>query len=319
MNEKIHYDDFVEQIVLESGYDNNTVREYLGVMFETIVTESTQGNFVKLRNFGSFQPRWYKAKRGINPQTQQPLDILPHYHIHFASSKALQNALNNEPPKPFLQKLILPALVVLVAALLWYFNTSTNEPVAVKTVEQSQEVQTIITTSDEPVDPVIEKIIEPEVVEEMAPEVIQEPVVIEEAVVISQKPMPSTKPTKIPLYPGSHRVTANESLSTIGSKIYGSKGYWPLLYSANNSKMSNPDLIFRGYSLVVPDKTALKPLYSSYMEVHNAYMQRDLMSKSFWILCEGSHFMGSDFLMYLKKNLKPSEYPIIEQCSKGFN
>ena len=105
MNEKIHYDDFVEQIVLESGYDHDTVREYLGVMFETIVTESTKGKLVKLRNFGSFQPRWYKAKRGINPQTKQPLDILPHYHIHFASSKALQNALNNEPPKPFFTKI----------------------------------------------------------------------------------------------------------------------------------------------------------------------------------------------------------------------
>ena len=320
MNEKIHYDDFVEQIVLESGYDNDTVRKYLGVMFETIVTQNTKGNLVKLRNFGSFQPRWYKAKRGINPQTQQPLDILPHYHIHFASSKALQNALNNEPPKPFLQKFILPVLAVLLAALLVYFTTSTNEPVTVKTVKQVQEVQTIVTTANEAVEPVIEKLIEPEVVDEMAPEVIEEAVVIQEPVVIPQKPIPSIKPSKIPLYPGSHTVTANESLSTIGSKIYGSKGYWPLLYSANNSKILNPDLIFRGYSLVVPDKTALKPLYSSYMEVHNAYMQRDLMSKSFWILCEGTHFMGKDFQMYLKKQLSPSEYPIIEQCSsKRFN
>ena len=317
MNEKIHYDDFIEQIVLESGYDNDTVREYLGVMFETIVTENTKGNLVKLRNFGSFQPRWYKAKRGINPQTKQPLDILPHYHIHFASSKALQNALNNEPPKSFLQKLILPALVVLVAVLLVYFNTLTNEPVTVNTVKQLQEVQTIVTTVNEPVEPVIEKLMEPEVVEEMAPEAIEEAVVMQEPVVISQKPIPSTKPSKIPLYPGSHRVTANESLSTIGSKVYGSKGYWPLLYSANNSKISNPDLILSGYSLVVPDKTESKQLYSSYMDVHNAYMQRDLMSKSFWILCQGTHFMDKDFQMYLKKQLSPSEYPIIEKCSNG--
>ena len=311
MNEKIHYDDFIEQVVEESGYDKDTVKEYLGVMFETIVTQSTKGDSVKLRNFGSFQSRWYKAKRGINPQTKQPIEILPHYHIHFASSKALQNLLNNEPSKPFLQKLILPFLAVLVVVLLLvYFNTSTNEPVAQKTVKRVQEAETIVTTANEPLKPVIKKLIEPPVVEEEVPQV-------EEPVVMSKEPIsiPSTKPSKVPLYPGSHRVTANETLSGIGLRVYGNKGYWPLLYSANNSKILNPDLIFREDSLVVPDKTESKPLYSSYMEVHNAYMQRDLMSKSFWILCEGSHFMGKNFQMYLKKELIPIEYAIIEKCS----
>ena len=295
MNEKIHYDDFIDQIAQESGYDNETVREYLGVMFETIVTENTKGNLVKLRNFGSFQPRWYKAKRGINPQTKQPLDILPHYHIHFASSKVLQNALNNEPPKSFLSKLIIPVLAVLIAALIWYFNSSANEPIIVKTEKQ--------------VEAVVEELEEAQVVEEEAQEVM------EEVVVIVQEPIAPTKPNNVLLYPGKHKIFANESLSSIGLKVYGHKVYWPLLYSANNSKISNPDLIFTGYSLVVPDKTESKELYSSYMEVHNAYMQRDLMSKSFWILCEGSQLMGKDFQMYLKKKLPQSDYPIIERCS----
>lgn len=51
------------------------------------------------------------------------------------------------------------------------------------------------------------------------------------------------------------------------------------------------------------------------MDVHNAYMQRDMMSKSFWVLCEGTHFLGKDFKMYLKDKLSPAEYPIIEVCS----
>lgn len=306
MNEKIHYDDFVEQIALESGYDSETVKEYLSVMFETIVTENTKGNLVKIRNFGSFQPRWYKAKRGINPQTKQPLDILPHYHIHFASSKVLQNALNNEQSKPFSLKLILLSLAVLLAVILMYFKTSTNEPVTEKTAQQAQ---TIVTAEDEHVKPVIEKVIEPQIAQESPRQAIQEPVVI------PQKPISSTKQSNIPLYPGNHIVTANESLTSIGIKVYGDKVYWPLLYSANNSKVLNPDLILIGYSLVVPDKTESKPLYSSYMEVHNAYIQRDLMSKSFWILCEGSQFLGKDFKMYLKKKLIPGEYEIIEKCS----
>ena len=312
MNEKIHYDDFIEQIALESGYDNDTVKEYLSVMFETIITEGTKGNLVKLRNFGSFQPRWYKAKRGVNPQTHQPLDILPHYHIHFASSKVLQNALNNEPSKPFLLKLILSSLAVLLAVILMYFNTSTNETVTAKTVKQEQQVQVIVTTENEPVKPVIQKVIEPQIAEETVLQVIKEPVVI-----MPQKQISPTTLSNIQLYPGKHIVTANESLSAISLKVYGSKGYWPLLYSANNSKVLNPDLILRGYSLVVPDKTESKQLYSSYMDVHYAYMQRDLMSKSFWILCEGSQFLGKDFQMYLKNKLTPIEYAIIERCSSN--
>jgi nucleoid DNA-binding protein len=301
MNEKIHYDDFVEEISQESGYDNETVRDYLSVMFETIVTESTKGNAVKLRNFGSFQPRWYKAKRGINPQTGQPLDILPHYHIHFASSKVLKNAINAEPSKPFLSKLILASLVVLLIAILFYFTTSKDEPKIAEAVKQVQQTPTVVTkTKEEDVRPVVEEVPEPEIiVEQQVQEVIQEPEVIAEK----------------PLYPGSHTVAQNETLSTIGSKIYGTKIYWPLLYSANSSKVLNPDLILRGSTLVVPDKTKSKRLYSSYMDVHNAYMQRDNMSKSFWILCEGSQSLGTDFKMYLKNKLTPPDYAIIELCS----
>jgi nucleoid DNA-binding protein len=298
MNEKIHYDDFIEQIALESGYDYDTVKDYVSVMFETIIIQNTKGKSVKLRNFGSFQPRWYKAKRGINPQTQQPLIILPHYHVHFASSKALQNALNDKASKPFLPKLILVALAVLLA--LAYFYTSTNKPVTTKIVNTVQETQTV--------KPVLEKPVEAQKVEEVMQESIEE----EEKQQVIQEP---TQTKNAPLYSGSYTINTNDSLSVIGLRVYGNKGYWPLLYSANNSKVSNPDLIFTGDSLVIPDKTASKSLYISYMDVYNAYKQRDLVGKSFWILCEGSHFMGKDFQIYLKKKLTPEEYAIIQRCS----
>jgi len=296
MNEKIHYDEFVEQIVEESGYDHNTVREYLSAMFETIVTESTKGNAVKIRNFGSFQPRWYKAKKGINPQTGEPLIILPHYHIHFASSRVLKNAVNGEASGSFLQKLIFPSLVVLLIVLLMYFfNTSSDEPVTQKIVKEVKQEKVVV----------VEKVEEPKVLEEPEELIIKKPeVIVQEPVAIPKKS-----------YPGIHKVGANETLSVIGMNIYGTKKYWPLLYTANDSKVLNPDLILRGAVLVVPDKTESKSLYSSYMDVHKAYMQRDKMSKSFWILCEGSQFLGKDFQIYLKKKLIPAEYAIIEKCS----
>ena len=101
MHKSVPFDDFIEQVALESGYDYDTAKTYVESMFETIVQESTKGLNVKIRNLGSFQPRWYKAKRGINPQTQQPLDILPHYHIHFATSKELEKMINSNGSSKF--------------------------------------------------------------------------------------------------------------------------------------------------------------------------------------------------------------------------
>lgn len=304
MNEKIHYDQFIEQIVQESGYDERTVREYVSNMFETIILESTHGNPVKLRNFGSFQPRWYKAKRGINPQTRQPLDILPHYHIHFASSKVLKNAVNNEETKTFFPKLILVFIVALLAVMLFYFSSSTDEEIETKIVKKTEMVKPVEKNVVE------QKVIESEIVEEQVPVVIEKPLVVE------QKEISTTKESEVLLYPGTYTVTAKETLSEIGLKVYDNIGYWPILYSANNSQVLNPDLVLKGSLLDLPDKPELKSLYNSYMEVHNAYMERDRMSKSFWILCEGSQFMGKNFQMYLQEQLIPAEYAIIERCSK---
>lgn len=69
MNQKVHFDDFIRQVALESGFDVDTARAYVEALFETIVEENSKGEPVKIQKFGSFQLRAYKAKRGINPQT----------------------------------------------------------------------------------------------------------------------------------------------------------------------------------------------------------------------------------------------------------
>lgn len=129
MNQKVHFDDFIRQVALESGFDVDTARAYVEALFETIVEENSKGEPVKIQKFGSFQPRAYKAKRGINPQTLQPLEILPHYHIHYAVSKGLEETLNNgeksmkialDEPKPkLLGRVILVAIIALLIGLLY--------------------------------------------------------------------------------------------------------------------------------------------------------------------------------------------------------
>lgn len=311
MNEKISYEDFVEQISQRSGYDEDSVRDYLSNMFETVVTQSTKGNSVKIRNFGSFQPRWYKAKKGINPQTGQPLIILPHYHIHFASSKVLEDAVNDESSRSFLFKVILVSLIALLIAIAIYFMSSSSEPETVEPKKQTETTQVANSSENKVIEPVFEEEKEVQTMDEPEELIIQKPEVI------VQEPIHETKPkqSKAPLYPGTHTVLANETLSEVGSKIYGTKKYWPLLYTANISKVVSPDLILKDSTLKVPDKKESRPLYSSYIDVHKAYLKQDKMGKSFWILCEGAKIMGKDFKKYLEKKLTPADYAIIEVCS----
>ena len=302
MSEKVHFDDFVEQVALESGFDTDTARAYVEDLFETIMEENSKGRWVKLRNFGSFKPKWYKAKRGINPQTQQALDILPHYHINFKSSKDLEKTLNSDqtlnpialetPTNRFLDKLFLVILFIIavwIVKALVFSDDPVAPPMEIKEPVQSQVLK------DDPVE------------EEVPVEVVAEPV----QEVLAQ--MPADNERKV-LYPGVHTVTQNQTLSHIGLNIYEEAVYWPLIFTANSNKVSDPDKIFKGYTLTIPNKNDGARLHNAYMDVYGAYTDVDKMAKSFWILCEGAKLMGSDFQGFLMKKLHPMEYKIIQKC-----
>ena len=311
MNEKIHFDDFVEQVALESGFDVDTARAYVESMFETIIEESAKGRNVKIQNFGSFQPRWYKAKRGINPQTQQALEILPHYHIHYAVSKGLKETLNSgekitkitidEKPN-ILGKIIIVALLALLGTLLYrsFFMPEVEiQPLPIKevsTVEKEavtpKEKDIIVTQEQEEPIPVITK----EVVKEVAPVVVKK----------------VTKPT----LPTHYKVRSTETLSEISLNIYGNSIYWPQLFLSNQSKISSPDLILKGTNLIIPKQSEKKPLYSAYLAAYKSYLNADKFSQSFWTLCSGAKYLGQKFVSYLSKNIHESDLKVIKKCHK---
>lgn len=301
MNEKIAYDTFIEQVALESGYDYDTAKDYVEAMFETIVKESSQGNSVKVRNLGSFQPRWYKAKRGINPQTKEPLDILPHYHIHFASSKELEGLLNaktviyKNPLNGVLKRLVVVLLFALIGTLIYrsFFMPDVlipQKPVKVVPVEKKIVVE-----------PKKESIVIKEVIK-------KEPVVV-----IPPKVSESIK--KVLSYPFVYTVSKNETLSEIGFKIYMNTKFWPLIFQANRKLITNPDKIMPGQKLTIPATVEGKELHNAYMQVKKAYDTIGNMGKIYWVLCEGANLLDSSFKQMLQKNLHPVEYKIIKRCS----
>jgi nucleoid-associated protein YgaU len=49
-----------------------------------------------------------------------------------------------------------------------------------------------------------------------------------------------------------HKVTAGETLSKIAQQWYGDSNQWPRIFEANHNQISNPNLIFAGQVLRVP-------------------------------------------------------------------
>ena len=94
MNEKIHFDDFAEQVALEVGVDVDTAKDYIYTMFETIIEENEKGEWVKIRNFGSFHPVHNNARQARNPQTGNMMTIPAHYHVNFKPSETLSTIVN---------------------------------------------------------------------------------------------------------------------------------------------------------------------------------------------------------------------------------
>ncbi len=307
MNEKIHYDDFVEQVALESGFDLDTAKDYVDTLFETIVEQSAQGRNVKIKNFGSFQPRWSQAKRGINPQTGQPLDILPHYHIHYAVSKGLDETLNSgekvtkiaidEKPNIF-GKIFTVVLIALLITLIYRsFFMPDDQIVQLPTKElNTPETKDIAHESDEPVkqEPDEEK-----TVEEPQPIVTQE-----------------IKKESAPTLPAYYKVQTLQTLSEISVALYGNSAYWPLLFASNSSKIVSPDLIYEGSTLKVPAISTGLVLQKAYLAAYQSYMKHDKFSKSFWTLCSGAKFMGEDFIKFLSNHIDEAELKVVKKCYK---
>jgi len=53
-----------------------------------------------------------------------------------------------------------------------------------------------------------------------------------------------------------YTVRPGDTLSSIALRFYGSRSRWPLIYQANKSVIKNPDSIFPGEVLTIPDKQA---------------------------------------------------------------
>ena len=66
--------------------------------------------------------------------------------------------------------------------------------------------------------------------------------------------MPAAVPDLAPTTSGgTYVVVKGDSLSKIAQRYYGSAAKWPRIYEANREAIKNPDLIYPGQQLRIPD------------------------------------------------------------------
>jgi len=66
---------------------------------------------------------------------------------------------------------------------------------------------------------------------------------------VKETPKEETNPKST----GSYTIVSGDSLFTIAKKHYGNGAKWPKIYDANKDKIKNPNLIYPGQKLTIPN------------------------------------------------------------------
>lgn len=89
--QKSHIAEIVQK---ELEISDKEYKEALEVMLEKICVALIKGEKVTLRNFGTFIVKCHEARKGVNPQNGQALDVPRKWVVKFNSCKALKAAVD---------------------------------------------------------------------------------------------------------------------------------------------------------------------------------------------------------------------------------
>lgn len=94
--------DLVVKISKETGYIQNDVAEVVQKTLDYIAEELIAGNTIELRNFGVFEIKIRKSRKGRNPNQPKTEVIIPERAVvKFRAGKELKDAVEQLDPKRF--------------------------------------------------------------------------------------------------------------------------------------------------------------------------------------------------------------------------
>lgn len=269
------------EVALEAGFDEDTARDYLETLFETLSEQMTRKETVQLRDFGTFKTVYIKARDGRNPQTGDAIAIPPHHNVHFAPSKLLADNVNahyahlaprliesriyedEEVESRYLTWIVAGLFAILaVLGLWWWLSSAPQKPQAA-----DQPVVTLQPpVQSEPVaPPVLTPVVQPQPVETP----------------------PAAQPAAAK---ESHIVRANETLWGIAWTRWTDATLWPAIFGDNRAKISDPDRIFPGMTLAIGARPDLNDnqqrlqLEDRFMDAYEAYKKVGKNERAVWLL-----------------------------------
>ena len=80
----------VEEVANQTGLTKKTSREAVDAVISAITDSLAGGEKVTSVGFGRFEVRRRKARRGVNPQTRERLDIPAKNVVRFRAGKGLR-------------------------------------------------------------------------------------------------------------------------------------------------------------------------------------------------------------------------------------
>lgn len=86
----MHRNDFVKAISKKTSLPQNQVNSVVGAALDVITETLQQGDKVVLTGFGTFEMRERKERRGVNPQTKEPITIAASRTPGFTASSSLK-------------------------------------------------------------------------------------------------------------------------------------------------------------------------------------------------------------------------------------
>lgn len=86
--------EFVSALKAKTGFTNEQAYKAIDAVFDVIADELENGGSVNIQSFGTFEIHERAARKGINPQTKQPIDISASKAPAFRVSYKLKERVN---------------------------------------------------------------------------------------------------------------------------------------------------------------------------------------------------------------------------------
>ena len=94
MGNVVFKQDIIDAVAKETGLSQTDAKRATQVFIGQVGNALAKGNRVELRDFGTFEVRERKARKGRNPQTGEEMNIPARKAPCFKASKALKERVN---------------------------------------------------------------------------------------------------------------------------------------------------------------------------------------------------------------------------------